>query len=204
MKLILLGAPGAGKGSQAAKITAAYGLAHISTGDILRANIAAGTELGSYAKTFMNQGLLVPDEVIIQMIDKRIKEKDCEKGFVLDGFPRTLAQAEALDKLTEIDKVINLEVDFGLVLKRITGRRMCPCGETYHVSTYDKDVCKVCGKPLYQRDDDKPETVSNRLEVYRKQTAPLIEYYEKKGILVNVDSNVTIDQTFELVKEILG
>lgn len=203
MKLILLGAPGAGKGSQATKISSEYGIPHISTGDVFRANIAQGTELGLYAKSFIEKGELVPDQVVVDIVADRIKRADCQKGFLLDGFPRTIAQAEALGKLTEIDKVINIEVDFALIVKRITGRRMCECGEIYHISTYNKDVCAKCGKQLYQRKDDTEDTVKNRLDIYTKQTTPLIEYYRNKGILVDVDGNRTIQQTFEDVKEIL-
>lgn len=203
MKLILLGAPGAGKGSQATKISSEYGIPHISTGDVFRANITQGTELGLYAKSFIEKGELVPDEVVVDIVADRIKKDDCQKGFLLDGFPRTINQAEALGKLTDIDKVINIEVNFDLIIKRISGRRMCECGETYHITTYDKDICAKCGKALYQRKDDTEDTVQNRLDVYNKQTAPLIEYYRNKGILVDVDGNQTIQQTFEDVKEIL-
>lgn len=203
MKLILLGAPGAGKGSQATKISAEYGIPHISTGDALRANIAAGTELGKYARSFIEKGQLVPDEVVVNIVADRIKQEDCKNGFLLDGFPRTIPQAEALDKLTDIDMVINLDVDFKLVIDRISGRRMCACGETYHISTYSADDCAKCGGKLYQRKDDNAETVKNRLEVYTEQSAPLVDYYKDKGILVNVDSNTTIQATFEAIKEIL-
>lgn len=203
MKLILLGAPGAGKGSQATKIAEKYGIAHISTGDALRANIKAGTELGQYAKSFIDKGLLVPDDVIIAMISERIQADDCKNGFLFDGFPRTIAQAEALSALTDIDAVINLDVDFSLVLKRISGRRMCECGESYHTSTYDKESCCKCGKKLYQRADDNEETVASRLDVYQKQTAPLAKYYKEKGKLVDVDGNRTIAETFSEIQEIL-
>ncbi|MDD4315989.1 MAG: adenylate kinase [Clostridia bacterium] len=203
MKLILLGAPGAGKGSQATKISAEYGIPHISTGDALRANITAGTELGKFAQSFIEKGQLVPDEVVVNIVADRIKKEDCKKGFLLDGFPRTIPQAEALDKLTAIDVVINLDVDFELVIGRISGRRMCACGETYHISTYDKEICAKCGGKLYQRKDDNAETVKSRLEVYTKQSAPLVDYYKDKGILVNVDSNTTIQATFDAIKEIL-
>lgn len=203
MKLILLGAPGAGKGSQATKISAEYNIPHISTGDALRANIAAGTELGKYAQSFIEKGMLVPDEVVVNIVADRIRQDDCKNGFLLDGFPRTIGQAEALDKLTDIDMVINLEVDFGLVINRISGRRMCACGETYHISTYSADDCAKCGGKLYQRKDDNEDTIKNRLEVYTQQSAPLVDYYKDKGILVNVDSNTTIQATFDAIKEIL-
>ena len=203
MKIILLGAPGAGKGSQAVKISAEYGLPHIATGDVFRANIAKGTELGKYAQTFIDKGELVPDDVVVKIVADRIKQPDCKNGFLLDGFPRTIVQAQALDQLTEIDLVINIDVRFELIVARISGRRMCECGQTYHISTYDKDTCAKCGKPLYQRKDDTEETVKNRLEVYQKQTAPLIEYYKKKGILVDVDGNRTVQATFDDIKELL-
>lgn len=203
MKLILLGAPGAGKGSQATKISTEYGIPHISTGDVFRANIAQGTDLGLYAKSFIEKGELVPDEVVVDIVADRLKREDCKKGFLLDGFPRTIAQAEALGKLTDIDTVINIDVNFDLIVARISGRRMCECGETYHITTYKKDVCAKCGKPLYQREDDTVDTIKNRLEVYNKQTAPLIDYYRNKGIIVDVDGNRTIQETFEDIKEIL-
>ncbi|MGN1041910.1 MAG: adenylate kinase [Christensenellales bacterium] len=203
MKLILLGAPGAGKGSQATKIANKYGIAHISTGDALRANIKNGTELGKFAKSFIDKGQLVPDEVVVGIVADRIKQEDCKNGFLLDGFPRTIAQAEALGKLTDIDYVINIDVDFELITSRIAGRRMCACGESYHVSTYKSDVCAKCGATLYQRDDDKEETVKARLAVYEKQTAPLVDYYRQTGKLVDVDGNKTIDEVFADVVGIL-
>lgn len=204
MKLILLGAPGAGKGSQATKIAAEYGIAHISTGDALRANIAKGTELGLYAKSFIDKGQLVPDEVVVGIVADRIKQGDCKKGFLLDGFPRTINQAEELSKLTDIDYVINLVVDFEVVKTRISGRRMCACGESYHISTYASENCAKCGGKLYQRADDNEATVANRLEVYQKQTAPLVKYYKKLGKLVDVDGNKAINVLFEDIKAILN
>lgn len=203
MKIILLGAPGAGKGSQATKIAEKYGIAHVSTGDALRANIKNGTELGKFAKSFIDKGELVPDEVVVGIVADRIKKDDCVNGFLLDGFPRTIAQAEALGKLTEIDYVINIDVDFDLIAERIGGRRMCACGESYHVSSYKSDVCAKCGGKLYQRDDDREETVKSRLSVYEKQTAPLVSYYEQTGKLVTVDGNKTIDEVFAEISEIL-
>ncbi|NCA91917.1 adenylate kinase [bacterium] len=204
MKIILLGAPGAGKGSQATKIAREYNIAHISTGDALRANIAQGTELGKNAKEYIDKGMLVPDSVVIGIVADRIKADDCKNGFLLDGFPRTVEQADALSKLTDIDYVIDIKVDFDLIIKRITGRRMCKCGETYHITTYDSDICAKCGQKLYQRADDNVETIAKRLEVYSSQTAPLIEYYSKKGKLVTVDGNTSIDELFEVVKKILN
>ena len=196
MKLILLGAPGAGKGSQATKISKEYGIAHISTGDALRANIKEGTELGKFQ--------LVPDEVVVEIVADRIGKEDCRNGFLLDGFPRTVAQAEALEKLTDIDVVINIDVDFDVITGRISGRRMCECGESYHISTYKSDVCAKCGKKLYQRADDNEETVKNRLDVYARQTAPLIDFYASRNKLVTVDGNKSIDEVFEDVKKVLG
>ncbi len=204
MKVILLGAPGAGKGSQAAKIVSDFGIAHVSTGDALRANIKAETELGKFAKSYIDKGQLVPDDVVVKIVADRITKDDCKKGFLLDGFPRTVAQADALGKLTDIDYVINIDVDFNVIVDRISGRRMCACGETYHVSTYDKDTCTKCGKPLYQRDDDNEATVKNRLDVYQNQTAPLIEYYSARGKLVTVDGNRPIDVVYGDIKEVLN
>lgn len=204
MKLILLGAPGAGKGSQAKLIAEEYKVAHISTGDALRANIKNGTELGKFAKEFIDKGQLVPDEVVVGIVADRIKQDDCKNGFLLDGFPRTVAQADALAKLTDIDVVIDIAVDFGVITDRISGRRMCKCGETYHISTYKSNTCAKCGSELYQRDDDNKETVQKRLDVYAKQTAPLIEYYKKAGKLVTVDGNRTIADVYADVKKVLG
>ncbi len=204
MKLILLGAPGAGKGSQATKISKEYGIAHISTGDALRANIKEGTELGKFAKSYIDKGQLVPDEVVVGIVADRIGKEDCRNGFLLDGFPRTVAQAEALEKLTDIDVVINIDVDFDVITGRISGRRMCECGESYHISTYKSDVCAKCGKKLYQRADDNEETVKNRLDVYARQTAPLIDFYATRNKLVTVDGNKSIDEVFEDVKKVLG
>ena len=204
MKISLLGAPGAGKGSQATKICEKYGIPHISTGDALRANIKNGTELGKFAKSYIDQGLLVPDEVVIGIVADRIQQDDCKKGFLLDGFPRTTHQAEELAKLTDVDYVINIDVNFDLITARIAGRRMCSCGETYHISTYKSDVCAKCGKPLYQRADDKEETVKERLAVYEKQTAPLVDFYKDGGKFVNVDGNKSIDEVFAEITKVLG
>lgn len=203
MNLILLGAPGAGKGSQATKIARDYEIAHISTGDALRANIKAGTELGKFAKSYIDKGQLVPDEVVVGIVADRIKQDDCKNGFLLDGFPRTVAQADALGLIADIDVVIDIEVDFNILSARICGRRMCACGESYHVSTYKSETCAKCGGTLYQRADDNEETVNSRLEVYNKQTAPLIDYYNKLGKLVRVDGNRTIDAVYEDVKKVL-
>lgn len=203
MYLVFLGAPGAGKGTQATRICEKYNIPHISTGDILRANIKEGTPLGVEAKKFIDKGLLVPDEVVIGLVKQRLGEKDCEKGFLLDGFPRTLEQAKALNEFAKISNAINICVDENLVVDRIAGRRMCKCGESYHVSWYDKDTCAKCGSKLYQRDDDMEETVKARLEVYKKQTAPLIEYYKQMGVLSDVDGAQEMNKVFEDIVRIL-
>ena len=189
MKLIFLGPPSAGKGTQAVKIAAQYGIAHISTGDMLRAEMREGTELGKAAKSLIDRGELVPDDVILGMVKSRILRDDCKNGFLFDGFPRTLAQAEALDQISAVDAVINIDVPFERLIRRISGRRMCPdCGAAYHVSTYAGETCS-CGGKLYQRDDDKEETVRNRLVVYERSTKPLIDYYAEKGLLATVNGD---------------
>ncbi len=210
MHIILLGAPGAGKGTQATKISDRYALPHISTGDIFRENMKNETEIGLLAKSFIDKGQLVPDEVTCKIVEERIQRPDCEKGFMLDGFPRTIPQAEALDKITHIDLVINIDVAFDEVMERLCGRRVCKdCGESYHVSTLNGAItCSRCGGELYQRKDDNPETVQSRLEVYSAQTAPLIDYYAKKGVLFTVVSKTTAEDTFQKVSkkldELLG
>lgn len=203
--LIFLGAPGAGKGTQAKRISEKYDIPHISTGDILRANIKEGTELGKLAKSYIDKGALVPDEVIIKVMQARLAEDDCKKGYLLDGFPRTIEQAKALDNITTVTLAVNIVVDDDAVVRRIAGRRMCVCGESYHISTHPSDVCDKCGAKLYQRDDDKEETVKSRLDVYAKQTAPLIEYYSDKGVLVDVDGMQDVAEvTKEIIKVIDG
>lgn len=202
--MVFLGAPGAGKGTQATKVCEKYNIPHISTGDILRANIKAGTALGVEAKGYIDKGLLVPDEVVIGLVKQRLAEADCQKGFLLDGFPRTIEQAKALNDFAKITCAINLAVDEKLVVDRIAGRRMCKCGESYHVSWYDKDVCAKCGEKLYQRDDDKEDTVKARLEVYNAQTAPLIEYYSNMGILKDVDGTQEMNKVFDDIVRILN
>lgn len=190
MNIILLGAPGAGKGTQASKISDRFGLPHISTGDIFRENIKNATPIGLLAKSYTDKGQLVPDEVTCKIVEDRLSKPDCQNGYLLDGFPRTIAQAEALDKFAKLDYVININVDFGLLMDRLCGRRVCKdCGESYHVSTLNgATTCSRCGGELYQRKDDNPETVQSRLDVYKAQTAPLIDYYTKKGIILNFTS----------------
>ena len=213
MKIIMLGAPGAGKGTQAKQIAAKYGIPHISTGDIFRANIKNGTELGKKAQTYMDQGLLVPDELVCDLVVDRIQQSDCEKGYVLDGFPRTIPQAEALtaalEKLgTGIDYAINVEVPDANILNRMGGRRAClGCGATYHVefnAPKQEGICDTCGAELVLRDDDKPETVQKRLDVYHEQTQPLIDYYTKAGKLAEVDGTKDMDDVFAAIVDLLG
>ena len=198
MKIIMLGAPGAGKGTQAKKLSEKYGIPHISTGDIFRANIKNNTELGQKAKGYMDAGQLVPDELVVDLVVDRIKEKDCFKGFILDGFPRTIPQAEALDyalnnQNEKIDYAINVDVPDENIINRMGGRRACVgCGATYHVVN------------MPPKKDDKPETVKKRLQVYHDQTKPLIEYYDKKGSLLTVDGTLDINVVFEKITEVLG
>lgn len=202
--IVMLGAPGAGKGTHSALIAKEYGIPHISTGDILRMNIKEGTELGKLAKSYIDKGALVPDEVVIEIVADRLAQPDASNGYVLDGFPRTIAQAEALDKVAKIDIALNIVVGFDVIINRLSGRRVCVCGATCHVSTLGgSEVCPRCGKPLFVRDDDKPETIAARLNVYREQTALLIDYYEKKGILVDIDAVGTIEEDFAKIKKVL-
>ena len=213
MKIIMLGAPGAGKGTQAKKIAAKYDIPHISTGDIFRANIKNGTELGNKAKTYMDQGLLVPDELVVDLVVDRVKQEDCKNGYVLDGFPRTIPQAEALDKALaaigeKMDYAIDVDVPDENIVHRMSGRRACVgCGATYHLEyapTKTEGICDACGKELILRDDDKPETVKKRLGVYHDQTQPLIDYYTNAGILKTVDGTVDINDVFQTIVNILG
>jgi adenylate kinase len=204
MNLILLGAPGAGKGTQAERICADFGIPHISTGDIFRKNIKEGTPVGLKAKSYIDKGQLVPDEVVVEIVALRLKEDDCKNGYLLDGFPRTVEQAKALDEIAKNLKVVNIDVDLNALMDRITGRRVCPeCGAGYHVSTKKDDKCDKCGATIVQRDDDKPETVKKRLEVYLAQTSPLIEYYSEKGNLVTVDGMKAIAQVYDEIKKAL-
>ena len=201
MNIILLGAPGAGKGTQASRISEKYGLVHISTGDIFRDNIKRGTEIGLLAKSYTDKGQLVPDEVTCKIVEGRLKEDDCKNGYLLDGFPRNLFQAEELDKFSKVDAVINIDIDLSLLMDRLCGRRVCKsCGESYHVNFLNgKTTCEKCGGELYQRKDDNEETVGNRLKVYNEQTAPLIEYYKNKNVLINIDGVGTIDEVFSRI-----
>ena len=213
MKIIMLGAPGAGKGTQAKMIAEKCGIPHISTGDIFRANIKNGTELGAKAKEYMDKGLLVPDELVCDLVVDRIQQADCEKGYILDGFPRTIPQAEALENALnaieqKLDYAIDIDVPDENIINRMSGRRACVgCGATYHVlfnPTKVEGKCDVCGESLILRDDDKPETVLSRLEVYHNQTQPLIDYYNEQGILKTVDGTVDMKDVFKAIVDILG
>ena len=213
MKIIMLGAPRAGKGTQAKQIAAKYGIPHISTGDIFRANIKNGTELGKKAKEYMDQGLLVPDELTCDLVMDRIHEDDCVKGFVLDGFPRTIPQAEALTAALEkngekMEYAIDVNVPDENIVNRMSGRRAClDCGATYHIVAIPpktEGICDNCGAKLVLRDDDKPETVQKRLDVYHEQTQPLIDYYNKAGILKTVDGTLPMEEVFNEIVKILA
>ena len=213
MKIIMLGAPGAGKGTQAKMIAEKYKVPHVSTGDIFRANIKNGTELGKKAKEYMDKGQLVPDELTVEILLDRVAQEDCKNGYVLDGFPRTIPQADVLDKeLTKlgdkVDYAINVDVPDENIVRRMSGRRAClKCGATYHIEHIppkQEGICDVCGSELVQRDDDKPETVQNRLSVYHEQTQPLIDYYNAKGILKSVDGTKDMQDVFSEITGILG
>lgn len=213
MRLVLLGPPGAGKGTQASAIIEKYNIPHISTGDILRSNIKEGTDLGKKAKAYMDKGQLVPDELVVSIVKDRLLEDDCKNGFLLDGFPRTVNQAEALDEelanmKLKLDHVINIEVESSELIKRAIGRRICKeCGATYHIEfnpPKEEGKCDICNGELYQRDDDTEETVSRRIEVYLKETSPLIDYYTKKGIIFSVDGKQSIEGVFEDIVKSLG
>ena len=205
MNIILLGAPGAGKGTQASKIAQKYNILHISTGDIFRANIKGGTEIGKLAKSYIDAGKLVPDEVTCAIVEDRLQKDDIKGGYMLDGFPRNLFQAEKLDKFAHIDLCLNIEVDEKLLMDRICGRRVCACGQSYHVSTLNgATTCAKCGGTLYQRADDNPETVKARLDTYNEQTAPLIGYYKAQGKLKSVTSGEgSPDEVFAQIEAIL-
>jgi len=205
MKIILLGAPGAGKGTQAALICEKHGIPHISTGDIFRKNIKEKTEIGLVAKSYIDGGQLVPDEVTVKIVENRLKEDDCKNGFLLDGFPRTVNQAEELAKISDIDYVVDIEIPFERLLRRLTGRRVCPvCNASYHIDFLNgKTVCE-CSAELIQRDDDKEETVTERIKVYTAQTSPLIEYYKGKGKLISVDGDKGVKEVFAEIERKLG
>lgn len=206
MNIILLGAPGAGKGTQATRISEKFGLPHISTGDIFRDNIKRQTEIGMLAKSYTDKGQLVPDEVTCEIVKGRLQNADCKDGYLLDGFPRNLFQAEELDKFSKVDAVINIDIDLSLLMDRLCGRRVCKeCGESYHVNFLNgKTVCEKCGGELYQRKDDNEETVGNRLSVYSEQTAPLIKFYSGKGVLRNVDGVGSIEEVFARICDALN
>lgn len=213
MKIIMLGAPGAGKGTQAQKISEKYHIPHISTGNIFRANIKAETVLGKQAKSFIDQGLLVPDDLVVDLVTDRLKQEDCNNGYILDGFPRTIPQAEALDaaliKIEEtIDYALDVDVPDPFIIERMAGRRAClDCGATYHLVSMppkSEGICDRCGKKLVLRDDDQPETVNQRLKVYHEQTKPLILYYQSKGILHSVDGTKDLDEVFGQIVKVLG
>jgi adenylate kinase len=204
MNIILLGPPGAGKGTMAERVRDKFHLAHISTGDILRAEIKAGSELGNLAKGFIDKGALVPDDVIISMMKKRFSEDDAQKGVLLDGFPRTVAQAEALEAIANIDAVITLDATEEMIVDRISSRRLCKeCGTVHSVKTWDKDTCSKCNGMLYIRPDDKEETVRQRFSVYQNQTEPLIAYYEQKGLVYHVDASLPIDSEVAEINRVL-
>ena len=198
MNIILLGAPRAGKGTQATKISEKYRLPHISTGDIFRDNIKRQTPVGLLAKSYTDNGKLVPDEVTCEIVKGRLEADDCKNGYLLDGFPRNLFQAETLESFSKADAVLNIDVDLSLLMARLCGRRVCKdCGESYHVDFLGgKTVCERCGGELYQRKDDNEETVGNRLKVYSEQTAPLIAYYSERNVLLNIDGVGAIDEVF--------
>jgi adenylate kinase len=193
MRLVFIGPPGVGKGTYAAAVSQRFGIPHISTGDMIREEIKRGSELGRKLKEYVERGLLVPDEIVTEMVRERLSREDCKRGFILDGYPRTLKQAEELDRITAIDLVLNFVAPDEVIIDRISGRRICRvCGAIYHVKYMPPKVpgvCDRCGGPLYQREDDKPEVVARRLEVYRQQFAPIIEYYRRRGILVDVDAS---------------
>ena len=212
MKIIMLGAPGAGKGTQAKMLADKYKIPHVSTGDVFRANIKNGTELGTKAKVYMDQGMLVPDELTCDLVVDRIKQDDCKDGYILDGFPRTIPQAECLDKALDalndkIDFAVNVEVPDENIIRRMSGRRAClSCGRTYHIvynPPKEEGICDECKKELVLRDDDKPETVEKRLKVYHEQTQPLIDYYRNKGVLAEVDGTRDMQEVFTAITDVL-
>jgi len=201
MNIVLLGPPGIGKGTAANKLSKKLNIPHIATGDMLRENVSRKTELGLKAKSFMDKGLLVPDNVVIEMIKKRLQKDDCKIGFILDGFPRTINQAEEIKNI-KIDKVVNIHADEDIIIERIGKRRVCECGAIYHldyIKPNREGFCDKCSGQLYQREDDKPEAVKERLNVYKEQTEPLINYYNEKGLIIDVNGSGTPEEEFELV-----
>lgn len=205
MNIVLVGPPGVGKGTVAGKLSKKLRIPHIATGDMLRDNVAQKTELGVKAKSYMDRGLLVPDQVVIDMVKERIKRNDCKKGFILDGFPRTINQADEIVKAAKIDKVVNIQAEDTVIVERLSRRRVCEqCGFIYHldfVKPNREGFCDKCSGALYQREDDKPNAIKERLKVYREKTEPLIEYYNKKGILIDVDGSGSPEEEFELAYE---
>ena len=203
MNIVLVGPPGVGKGTVAGKLSKKLGIPHIATGDMLRENVAQKTELGLKAKAYMDGGLLVPDQVVIDMVKERIKRNDCKKGFILDGFPRTINQAEEIGKVAKIERVVNIRADGDIIVERLSRRRVCEkCGFIYHldfIKPNREGFCDKCSGALYQREDDKPNAIKERLKVYTEKTEPLIGYYNKKGILIDVDGSGTPEEEFELV-----
>ena len=213
LRAVLLGPPGAGKGTQAVRLVEKYEIPHISTGDIFRKNIKEGTELGKKAQEYMNAGALVPDELVVDLVKDRLQQDDCKNGFLLDGFPRTIFQAEKLDEFLsesnlKMDIVINLKVEKEALTKRLTGRRVCKdCGASYHIVNIPpkkEGVCDICGGELIQRKDDNIETVENRINVYEEQTAPLIGYYKEAGSLVDFDGEASLDEVFDAIVQAIG
>lgn len=213
LRAVLLGPPGAGKGTQAVRLVEKYEIPHISTGDIFRKNIKEGTELGKKAQEYMNAGALVPDELVVDLVKDRLQQDDCKNGFLLDGFPRTIFQAEKLDEFLsesnlKMDIVINLKVEKEALIKRLTGRRVCKdCGASYHIVNIPpkkEGVCDICGGELTQRKDDNIETVENRINVYEEQTAPLIGYYKEAGSLVDFDGEASLDEVFDAIVQAIG
>ena len=203
MSIVLVGPPGVGKGTVAGKLSKKLNIPHIATGDMLRENVAQKTELGLKAKSYMDRGLLVPDQVVIDMVKERIKRNDCKKGFILDGFPRTINQAEEIGKVAKIDRVVNIQADDSIIVERLSRRRVCEqCGFIYHldfIKPNREGFCDKCSGALYQREDDKPNAIKERLKVYREKTEPLIGHYKKKGILADVDGSGTPEEEFKLV-----
>ena len=213
MKIVRLGAPGAGKGTHDTRLSDDYGIPHLSTGDIFRANLTAGTPLGLKAKEYMDKGLLVPDELVCDLVADRVKQDDCKNGYLLDGFPRTVVQAEAFDKFLKengetLSVVLNIQAPFEDLFNRAAGRRVCKqCGKTYNVVSLPpktEGICDVCGSELIHRADDQPETVRNRLKVYEDQTSPLVEYYTESGRIANVDGGRSVPEVFEEICALLG